>query len=553
MSARREEDATSAVAGHTAGEAAARRAPAPGEPTRGEVSGSLVSGPRAADTAASGAPDAPAAVPAGEGAEREAEPGCAPPEFDHGPAAPTDGASARRTAVPGPARAGARVDAAAARPSGARATVPSTAPAAPAAGLGGGQPRAGSLPAARSGDGAPSGGTGRVFAAELVDGPPHVLETVRWLLRDTVVVPGLDEAAAVLAADGGLTAVTAEGDVLGRRLAQGGSAGAPSLLEVQASVDEAAARLSELEKRCEELSGAREAAEADRRDRAAAAEDLARRLSAAGRERSRIGQDLGRLAGAARAAAGEAERSAAAVQRAREALRTATTQAEELAERLAVAEDAAGEDEDPDTTARDRLAADGANARQTEMEARLQVRTHEERVRALAGRADALDRAARAEREARARAEQRRARLRHEAAVATAVADGAAQLLAHIEVSLTRAEQERAAAESARAAKESALSTARAAGRELKAELDKLTDSVHRGEVLGAEKRLRIRQLEERALEELGVEPEALLAEYGPDQPVPPSPPAEERPCPMTPPTPAISHGRSAAPNRRSG
>ncbi|MET2716674.1 AAA family ATPase [Streptomyces harbinensis] len=571
MSARREEDATSAVAGHTAGEAAARRAPAPGEPTRGEVSGSLVSGPRAADTAASGAPDAPAAVPAGEGAEREAEPGCAPPEFDHGPAAPTDGASARRTAVPGPARAGARVDAAAAQHSGARATVPSTAPAPPvaygdvgaastsrqvpesaaetsgqrgaaptpqappAAGLGGGQPRAGSLPAARSGDGAPSGGTGRVFAAELVDGPPHVLETVRWLLRDTVVVPGLDEAAAVLAADGGLTAVTAEGDVLGRRLAQGGSAGAPSLLEVQASVDEAAARLSELEKRCEELSGAREAAEADRRDRAAAAEDLARRLSAAGRERSRIGQDLGRLAGAARAAAGEAERSAAAVQRAREALRTATTQAEELAERLAVAEDAAGEDEDPDTTARDRLAADGANARQTEMEARLQVRTHEERVRALAGRADALDRAARAEREARARAEQRRARLRHEAAVATAVADGAAQLLAHIEVSLTRAEQERAAAESARAAKESALSTARAAGRELKAELDKLTDSVHRGEVLGAEKRLRIRQLEERALEELGVEPEALLAEYGPDQPVPPSPPAEGETLPDDP------------------
>ncbi len=535
MSARREEDATSAVAGHTAGEAAARRAPAPGEPTRGEVSGSLVSGPRAADTAASGAPDAPAAVPAGEGAEREAEPGCAPPEFDHGPAAPTDGASARRAAVPGPARAGARVDAAAAQRSGARATVPSTAPAPPATGLGGGQPRAGSLPAARSGDGAPSGGTGRVFAAELVDGPPHVLETVRWLLRDTVVVPGLDDAAAVLAADGGLTAVTAEGDVLGRRLAQGGSAGAPSLLEVQASVDEAAARLSELEKRCEELSGAREAAEADRRDRAAAAEDLARRLSAAGRERSRIGQDLGRLAGAARAAAGEAERSAAAVQRAREALRTATTQAEELAERLAVAEDAAGEDEDPDTTARDRLAADGANARQTEMEARLQVRTHEERVRALAGRADALDRAARAEREARARAEQRRARLRHEAAVATAVADGAAQLLAHIEVSLTRAEQERAAAESARAAKESALSTARAAGRELKAELDKLTDSVHRGEVLGAEKRLRIRQLEERALEELGVEPEALLAEYGPDQPVPPSPPAEGETLPDDP------------------
>ena len=100
-------------------------------------------------------------------------------------------------------------------------------------------------------------------------------------------------------------------------------------------------------------------------------------------------------------------------------------------------------EEEPDTSVRDRLAADGANARQTEMEARLQVRTHEERVKGLAGRADSLDRAARAEREARARAEQRRARLRHEAAVAEAVASGARQLLAHVEVSLARADEER--------------------------------------------------------------------------------------------------------------
>ncbi|MGW0981973.1 AAA family ATPase [Streptomyces xiamenensis] len=409
-----------------------------------------------------------------------------------------------------------------------------------------GQPRGGALPTARSGGGHGPGTppartvegtdpTARRAAADLVDGPEDILATVRWLLRDTVVVAGLDDAADLLAGAGALTAVTAGGDVLSRGLAQGGSATAPSLLEVQASVDETAARLRELETHCEELTRARAAAEAERRERAAEAEDLRRRLTTAERERSRVGQDLGRLAGAARAAAGEAERSAAAVARAREALETATAQAEELAERLAVAEDAAQDDEDPDTTARDRLAADGANARQTEMEARLQVRTHEERVKALAGRADALDRGARAEREARARAEQRRARLRHEVAVATAVADGAAQLLAHVEASLTRAEQDRAAAETARAAKENALSTARAAGRELKAELDKLTDSVHRGEVLGAEKRLRIRQLEERSLEELGVEPEALLAEYGPDQPVPPSPPAEGETLPDDP------------------
>ncbi|MEV4439026.1 AAA family ATPase, partial [Streptomyces sp. NPDC049577] len=165
----------------------------------------------------------------------------------------------------------------------------------------------------------------------------------------------------------------------------------------------------------------------------------------------------------------------------------------------------------------------------------LQVRTHEERVKALAGRADSLDRAARAEREARARAAQRTARLRHEAQVATAVAAGARQLLAHVEVSLVRAEEERNAAESAKAGRERELVEGRNRARELKAELDKLTDSVHRGEVLGAEKRLRIEQLEAKALEELGVDPAALVAEYGPDQPVPPSPPAEGEELPDDP------------------
>ncbi|WP_093464945.1 AAA family ATPase [Streptomyces melanosporofaciens] len=364
------------------------------------------------------------------------------------------------------------------------------------------------------------------LVADLVAGPAELLPAVRRLLDGMVVVGTLEEAEELLTRRPELTTVTAEGDLLGAHFAQGGSAGAPSLLEVQASVDEAAAELERLAVRCEELAGAQRAAKERRAECLALVEELAGRRSAADREKSRVAQSLGRLAGQARGAAGEAERSAAAVTRAEEALERATEEAEELAERLAVAEEQPGEEE-PDTSVRDRLAADGANARQTEMEARLQVRTHEERVKGLAGRADALDRGARAEREARARAEQLRARLRHEAQVASAVASGARQLLAHVEVSLVRAGQERDAAERAKAERERELDAARGLGRDLKGELDKLTDSVHRGEVLGAEKRMRIEQLESKALEELGVEPAGLIAEYGPDQLVPPSLPAE--------------------------
>ncbi|MEW2417175.1 AAA family ATPase [Streptomyces sp. NPDC046866] len=393
-----------------------------------------------------------------------------------------------------------------------------------------------SVPGQADGGDRPPGG---VPLERFVRGDGAAVRAVGWVLRGHVLVADLDEAQQLVAGRPDLVAVTPDGDVLGAHLAHGGSAGAPSLIEVQAAVDEATAELDRLDGQCKELAEAQEAAREARRDLAARVEEIGERRRAGEQARAGVAQQLGRLAGQAKGAAGEAERTAAAAQKAQAALEQALAEVEECAERLAAAEESGpgGDDaaEELDSARRDRLAADGANARQTEMEARLQLRTHEERVKGLAGRADSLDRGARAEREARARAERRRARLRHEAAVARAVADGARQLLAHLEVSLGRADAERTAAEHAKGLREQELAEARTRGRDLKAELDKLTDSVHRGEVLGAEKRLRIEQVEGRALEEFGIGPAALVAEYGPDQPVPPSPPAEGEELPADP------------------
>ena len=152
-----------------------------------------------------------------------------------------------------------------------------------------------------------------------------------------------------------------------------------------------------------------------------------------------------------------------------EALAAAREELEELSDRLSEAEEAPGEEE-PDTSVRDRLAADGANARQTEMEARLQVRTHEERVKGLGG----PGRRARPGGARRARGPGPRRAAPGPAGLRGGGRRGGARraprgLLAHVEVSLARAEDERAAAEQARAEREAELAAARRRGRELKA------------------------------------------------------------------------------------
>ncbi len=66
-----------------------------------------------------------------------------------------------------------------------------------------------------------------------------------------------------------------------------------------------------------------------------------------------------------------------------------------------------------------------------------------------------------------------------------------------------------------------ALSTARGAVTTLGEQLRELTDSVHRDEVARAEQRLRIEALQTRAVEELGIDPDALVEEFGPHQLIP--------------------------------
>jgi chromosome segregation protein len=168
------------------------------------------------------------------------------------------------------------------------------------------------------------------------------------------------------------------------------------------------------------------------------------------------------------------------------------------------------------------------------MEARLEVRTAEERLRAIAGRADALVAAAAAERQATAAAAARRIQRERQAVVARAVADGAAYALARLAGSLAEASEQRQAAEQASKGRAVALKEVRVQVRELATEFDRVVDAAHGTEMARAEHRMRLEQLAARAAEEFAVSAEELVADYGPAVPVPvisPDSPASPAPA----------------------
>ena len=378
---------------------------------------------------------------------------------------------------------------------------------------------------------------GTVAALDLVEAPDRLGSATALLLESTVVVPGLAEARAVVAARPELVAVTTEGDVVGSALVRGGSASAPSLLHVQAAADEAGDALADAVRRGEQARFALQAATNARDDASERVEVALDRLHDSDARLAAVAERLGQLGSVARSARGEAERVQQSLTAATELLEAERGQLAELVERLRLAE-SGPEQAEPDTTRRDASAAAAATARSAEMDARLALRTGEERLRALSGRAESLERAAARELEARERAARRAEQRRQQAEVAAAVAVGARAALAVLETSLATASRLREAAEVERTERAAQTSAQREALEDLGTELGRLTDSVHRDEVARTQQRLRIEALAARAVDELGLDPTVLVEEFGPHQLVPPSPAAPGDPEPGSPPEP---------------
>lgn len=352
-------------------------------------------------------------------------------------------------------------------------------------------------------------------AADVVTAPGGVL----GLLAGVFIAEDLDSARSAYAAIGDATFVTKQGDVLTRYVLRGGSGAKRSRLELVAERDAAAAKLATVTTQIErtkfalaEKRGALETAKADAATALSALREYDAALAAQSEQLSRFRIQL-------EAAQAEWERLSAAVEVSTESVREA-----ELVVEKAKADHSAFESAPRpmlDASARDGVLAEVEAARAAELELRIQLETIRERVRAERARADSLAEQLIAEREAA----EEQARLtvirQRQVAAANQVIAALPAVLDSVDRSVSEARLQLAAREQERSAQNEELAALRREESSLRERLFAISENVHGLEMQIYEKKLHLSTLLERAGEELGLVEDVLVAEYGPEVPVP--------------------------------
>ncbi len=367
---------------------------------------------------------------------------------------------------------------------------------------------------------------GARWARDLVTCPGSIAGALDVLLDNVAIVDDPEAALRLVGERPQIATVTRDGDRIGVASVDGGSSHRTSTLEVQSAIDTATAELASARRRVEEIEAALAGAETEQRERQEAAEQALAGLNESDSALGAAYEQLARLGHEVRAAEDEGQRLRRQRDKAEEGRSEALAKIAEAEQDVAMARAVA---DDPDSVSMpgdlDREAAAAAVhvARGAEMEARLTLRTAEERHASVRGKSDSLRRAARNERESRERARRADEARRHGASVAAAVATSGEQVARRLVAAVADAQRVRDHLELVRTERTEKLNIVKEQVAQLTTQLDALRDSVHRDEVAKAQAALRIEQLEEQILETFAVSPDDLIAEYGPDVPMPPS------------------------------
>ena len=358
---------------------------------------------------------------------------------------------------------------------------------------------------------------------------PGLAALLDTALAGVTTAPDLTAAVAALGVDPQTVSVTPAGEVVSARgIRRAGSAEA-ARIATRAALAETEELMAGLRSRREELAAAL-AALAPEQERARAAVEAAlgalhesdARIVTAGEELSRAAAALDALDTRLSELAASRERLGAEAEAARTALEAADA---------ALAENSETVDAEPDTEERDALAATARRLGEEVMEARIALRSIEDRAGFLTDRVAALRRQAETEEAAREQAARAAARRRAQADSAGELARVAAALATHLSALESGAEEELAASRAHRGGLESALAEARTRRTERADDLAALTRAEHEAQLTRERHVIHLDELTRRAQAEIGLSADHLVEQFGPHLPVPG--PAEDEAAPF--------------------
>ncbi|ANE04327.1 chromosome segregation protein SMC [Corynebacterium crudilactis] len=356
---------------------------------------------------------------------------------------------------------------------------------------------------------------GASWLLDHVDLDPAIAGPVNRLLADVLLVDEPSIGRQAVQDDPRLRAVDRDGVLIGAGWIQIGTH--TSTVEISAHIEEAETQLTATSAKLDDIAGtfdgAKKATENTRVDvatRTAALRELDMTTDL-------IDRDLNRL---------DKQHEAAEAERVRhvERFRAAEQRTEELREQLTEIVDRLSrvdneeEADEPSTTVRDQANAELQHIRAMEMDARLALRTAEERAGQQRGKGDSLRRQAAAELQAKIRHDQALEARRRRTHLAAAIRTGAQAVSERVAVALSQAAAERDQRNQEKAVLVTQAAQAKDTVNAVRQQLNRLNDNAHSMEIARSQAQVRMEAAVAKITEQLGIPVTELLHDYSPTE-----------------------------------
>lgn len=343
----------------------------------------------------------------------------------------------------------------------------------------------------------------------------EVVGPITRLLVDVVLVSSITQAQEIIETDPRLRAVTHNGELCGEGWVEFGT-GSTTPVEVTAEIASDTEILEGLRAELADISGTLTGARSSAEEARMAVATAQTALREHDTKTKALQREHQRLANHTEFAQQEHDRAANRLTQTSVRLKELHQQLAETRDRLARVEH--DDEQEPSTEARDKAAFELSKIKALEIEARLALRTAEERAGVTRGKADNLRRQAEQERHNQAKHEENMARLRADADLAATVAQCSQKIHQRVSAAIDEAAARRDTCVARRREAQERFEQEKASVNELRVELSRVTDKAHATDIARHQAQVRFEEAETKLSEQLGLPADVIRNDYAPDE-----------------------------------